>query len=976
MAISTLPKPDADYDADADEKYAPKPDLGAEPTQEQINDMISGLENMLVESAGESSSEESDSAEGGGGSEGKADSKESTNAPAEKKPDTASASDLSEAEQLGKGYTPDSDKKKKGIMGKIQNSSKAKKAAILLGAGTGGAGLILVLFLLLMLASMLKIPDLAQNINDYELERMSRQFADSAQESTNEAIALQGTDEETYTGLRAIYASGQDLKYRMWSKMLNYRPGAILKSLHFGNAEGLGALRYNYSQPDALGRQRLVSVSVIKTGDEGLDAILNGKDEYNTFPMADIGAARYVPGLRSIMKLNNDAQFWADFQDSLDNSLLDFPGQDIGPIVRGLVANQVRKELGISLAAWALSKFKDKTTEPEAEVEETEQRGQAVDQNADNQPDTSSGTDAIDKTTKAVEGAEATAATSDTAVQQAINNNGIFKSVQSALKTGLEESGLDEAASLLNPAEAIAYPICTASAAELNNSGSTIDKQTTQEQSAYYYVASAADQEKAGVMGTDPDAAQELDAAVGGLNDSLGNTMNSNAYIRANGDTVSTSGTLSAEASAGGQFTLADALFGSNAISSMISTITNAVCPIMTNPGLAAALGAVNFASGLADFGSTPALEKTAATAAADATTTTVKSMFVNLITRYLGDNAGRAAEIVYDTGQGTIKSAISLAAITIMARLVVTARAGQMFSGFSEGTDLANEADAGGNLQGSELERVQLFGRPMTETEVCQSNQIDAQDVYAQEASRSAYDRYLSPDYADSLLSRTAVMFGDDFNTSYTSGLLNTVGSTLFRPLTSLGWLSSLFIGKTFADATTDCNDNVTDYGNVQFGWSQDEENLIQSNVTYEPLENEQILTDSGQEAAIAQKYAVCFGYKYNANGNGDFDPTDANGDLVLNDGPDDDGSIGTLLSLGLIIRDQNGNVIDAGDTTGNYGLCSPDNLSYNSTDPLAADPDSASPKYRDMIFRFRLAMRYDTTMDQLSNMQSISSD
>jgi hypothetical protein len=220
--------------------------------------------------------------------------------------------------------------------------------------------------------------------------------------------------------------------------------------------------------------------------------------------------------------------------------------------------------------------------------------------------------------------------------------------------------------------------------------------------------------------------------------------------------------------------------------------------------------------------------------------------------------------------------------------------------------------------------------------------------------------------------------MFGDDFNTSYESGLLNTIGSTLLKPFTGIGWLSTLFMGKTFAAAATDCNDNATDYGNVQFGWSQDEENLLQSNVTYRPLENQQILDQSGEEAAIASKYAVCFGYKYNPDGDGSFDPTDPNGDMVLNDGPGDDGSIGTVLSQGMIIRDVNGNVIDAGDPTQGtgYGTCSPTNLGYKSGDPLSVDSDSASPQYRDMIFRFRLAMSYDTTIDQLTSYESVSND
>jgi hypothetical protein len=48
---------------------------------------------------------------------------------------------------------------------------------------------------------------------------------------------------------------------------------------------------------------------------------------------------------------------------------------------------------------------------------------------------------------------------------------------------------------------------------------------------------------------------------------------------------------------------------------------------------------------------------------------------------------------------------------------------------------------------------------------------------------------------------------------------------------------------------------------------------------------------------------------------------------------------------------------------------------LSYNSTDPLAADTDASSPEKNDMILRWRLAMRYDTTGDQLTSLQAISS-
>jgi hypothetical protein len=933
-------EPNSSYDADADKKYAPgeHDNLGVSP--DQAKQEVADLESMYGAESAPEPTYKSSGEEGG---------KEAPTA-------ATDAGELNEAEQLGKGYTPDKKQEtdKNGLFSKIKNSSKSKKTAALFGSAAGVGGLIAVVVLLLMLASALKIPDLAQNITNYEMARMSRQFADSVAETSDEALALQGTDDATYTGLRGIYQSTKGQVSDMWSKLDNYRPQKIINNLK-SDSNGLG---FNYSKPNAIGRQRLVSVS------------LNGEE----FETADQGFSRFVPGLKQIVKFKNDVSFASDFAPALDQSLMD---QDIGPIIRGLVANNLRKELGISLTAWALGAFKGKNTPAEAQVEETEQRVQDVDGQANEISSTASSSQLASAEQGAEQATEA-AATSDTAVKAAIANNGILQSVQSVIASAFKVTGLGTVLKVADPALAIAQPVCIVYDGSLDKATSTIDKQTTQVQSAYFYVASAADQQKDGVQSNDPDAPEELASAVSGLNDTLGNTMTSNAYIRASGGTVSTSGTMSPEASAAGEFTLLNALIGSNSVASAINAIANVACPILTNTGLAAALAGLNVAAAVGTGGTSDGLEDAAADAATQATTTEAKGIFTNLITRYLGQSAGRGAELLYNTGKGTITSVITVAAMTIVAKLIVLEQSGQMFSGFSMGDDLANAADAGGNVQGNELERTQLFGRPLTETEVCQSDQQDVQYEYAQESKRSAYDRYLSPSYADSLLSRTAVMFGDDFNTSYGSGLLNTIGSTLLKPFTGIGWLSTLFMGKTFAAAATDCNDNATDYGNVQFGWSQDEENLLQSNVTYRPLENQQILDQSGEEAAIASKYAVCFGYKYNPDGDGSFDPTDPNGDMVLNDGPGDDGSIGTVLSQGMIIRDVNGNVIDAGDPTQGtgYGTCSPTNLGYKSGDPLSVDSDSASPQYRDMIFRFRLAMSYDTTIDQLTSYESVSND
>jgi hypothetical protein len=136
----------------------------------------------------------------------------------------------------------------------------------------------------------------------------------------------------------------------------------------------------------------------------------------------------------------------------------------------------------------------------------------------------------------------------------------------------------------------------------------------------------------------------------------------------------------------------------------------------------------------------------------------------------------------------------------------------------------------------------------------------------------------------------------------------------------------------KALAATTAD----TSDYGNVQFGWSDDEENLIDSDNSYLPLENQEVLdraaairpgdpngcaAGEAAEDCISATYGACF--------------TD---------------SIGTLLSSGDIQRDSSGNVIP------NEGLCSPDNLGVD------------NPDYGTLVFRWRLAMSYNTTLTQLT--------
>jgi len=172
------------------------------------------------------------------------------------------------------------------------------------------------------------------------------------------------------------------------------------------------------------------------------------------------------------------------------------------------------------------------------------------------------------------------------------------------------------------------------------------------------------------------------------------------------------------------------------------------------------------------------------------------------------------------------------------------------------------------------------------------------------------------------------------------TAGL--TTGGNLLNPVRSLSSVFAPLLSRV--SAATPVTSANTYCGNVQFGYTAAEKKLMDTDPSYKPLENQLILDENtGIEDQIDAKYKQCF-----------------------------DGSmkIGDMLANGLIRRDQTGNVI-ANDKD---ALCSPNNLSYDSPDPLGNDISSDSPNNHDLIFRYRLAHNYNNTLDQLTSEQTVS--
>lgn len=788
---------------------------------------------------------------------------------------------------VGKGYSGKGGKEK--AKGSLSNDTKRK--VLIIGGITGGAGVGAALVFLFLLASSLAIPDLMQNITTYEFARVTRDYAESERRVTTEKLAIDATDDATNSVLVQKYKNATGKVSEQWSKLDKYRPEKVMKNLVSDNN-----FKITY-QRTALGRLQLKNVRL-------------GDGEY--LPVKRSALQRFTPGLNSVLEFKDSVALSKTIAPSLDAALR---SKDIGPIIRGQVAKKIRQELGINLIAWTLGKYKGKT-EAQARLEEARQKAAAIDEKTPVTDDsvTSTNKEAVEKAQEETKKVLA----DDKLLQQTVDNGGIATSVKSAISDALAKSGLQEAVSIANPIYGVAMPMCIVYDGSLNHSGGTIDTQTTQQQSAYYYLASAGDQQKTGALNTDADQQTELGNAIRATNDDVGDIGQSNAIIRASGNTVDTSGSLSAEASAGGEYTLLDATPGiPGPIASTINSLADSTCPYITNIWGGIGLGVLNIGIGFFSGGSSAAAEEAAGTAA----TTVIENASANLASRLLSKaltKVSNVKDLIYDTG----KSAAKVAAATVIAKLIVNSRCGCINGGLTQGTSLANEADAGGNINAGEQDRQGMYGRALTPSEVVQSDTQDKKDLTAMEQSKSTFERYLATDNANSLLSRMAITVHSDINTSIFRSMIN-LGTMVFRPLTYVGSLFTSIDGNAHAAVLN------THYGNVQFGWSEDEQALINKTESYHSsLENQAALDASGKENDIAGKYDKCF-----------------------------TGKLSDLLVNGDIVRDADGNVIP------DEGTCSPNNLGPN------------NPDYGDLVFRYRLAMQYSNTVGQLTDEQEVTS-
>jgi hypothetical protein len=786
----------------------------------------------------------------------------------------AQSSEKNRAEkQIGDGYVNEG-KAAAGekTPGEKAKASKKKKKFILGGAAALGVGLAMVAALSFL--SLLKLPQLIANIETYEFARLGRNFSDATADITGEKLTLDASEEAgSYAAtLKDTYGS---FRSSTWGKLDKFRPQKILN-----NMQADGQLKY-LTEPvqsrlfPGITRDVLAGVSI-----DGDQILLNKGKWYNYFT-----------------NRTGRLEFSGELTARLEASL-----QDTGTIIRGGVAKDIRDQLGVKLRRWErLTKtYRDAKTAKAAEIKATAEDTETVPSDT---TEVAAITDAESQARKV--GAdclkdevclEQAAATDAGSIQSET-----AKVIASSLGTGV----IEKAVGTLSTIYSVALPACIIWEGSVEKSGPTADASTNRAEKTFYTLASAAHQQKSGQV-----SAQQ----VGALNQEVGDTSNAPSELKAGGKTVDAQFYTNPEASQTQSYTLADALFGHGALGFVFDHVLSPSCPYVTDLRTAGVLAAAETAAKLIP-GEGEGLQG-AEIAATEVITPIVDTAVTN----------AAKSTVFKKIAKGVVRDAILITGGTLLAKFIVLSRMGNMQSTIPSSTDLQVQAHQGGIAHANDLDRKQFYGRSMTRPEVAESNYQDLQDIAFQNSRKSVFERYFSPTNPTSMLANMAVSFNNNFQASFVNILhswFSSLGS-IFHPSSSI--FTGLLPGSQHKALAASVD---TEFNMVQFGWTNEEQNMIRNNPNYySPINNAQIWErqSADTQTKIKKKYDKCF--------------TD---------------SIGTLLANKDIVRDSDGHIVaDQGD-------CAPNNLT------VPANPEA---------FAYRVYMRNQAALDQMNAIQNPTAD
>ena len=260
--------------------------------------------------------------------------------------------------------------------------------------------------------------------------------------------------------------------------------------------------------------------------------------------------------------------------------------------------------------------------------------------------------------------------------------------------------------------------------------------------------------------------------------------------------------------------------------------------------------------------------------------------------------------------------------------------------NGLSRNQSFDNQAEAGAILNAQDIDRQENMGVPMTASGTAQAKVLDTAFTTQQEQSKSAFQRYFAVTNANSFVSRLGELAWAHLNLNSVPSFLLSAGR-IFNPVAAFSSVWNLMQNKTLAAAST--TQDTTDYNIIQYGWTPIEDWHYMHDPDYSLFNDQHMLKQSGQEQTISQQYDMCF--------------TE---------------DIGTLLAGGQIRRDTNANIITNSGTT-----CALDNLSpLNRDDPNVTDPLVFANPMAKLVFRWRVAIRNQNALNNLTDTQNVTFD
>jgi hypothetical protein len=854
----------------------------------------------------------------------------------DEKTSSSSSGEQTEGEPGGGLYNDkeSDDSKSSGRGGRLRKArSAASNNKLFVGLGVGGLGAIAaIIIVLVIIAGAYKIVDFAENVAAWQFARVTGQMAEDTANITREKIGLDSiADDASGNAVRdAIKSAAQAAQGQataVLDKIDSYNPNKIIS-----NFQDEGNLKFNYERTGILKRNVLKSVTI------------NGEDVGITSSTTDISnsfASNNIPGF----KLARDVSFSRDFTPDLISAM---KANEIGPITRARVASQIRSDLDVGLLGWITGKF---AGESEAKANaEIEREAAAVGQgeqlsffddgtlSSSDVPKVAQGSDSgvnnaaqdtlnVEDQDLASAGGAAAAAANPNSTPTVVENE-LTEDASDSAVSGLQNSLLGSALSIANPIYKYAVPLCLIYDGSLQQSGPTMNYDTEQAEREGIWTQAAAGQEK--------DGGDVTGEAVGAVDWKLGDISKSIAEERASGIQTNTSVYASTEASPTGQYTYSVADFLPGGLGSVVDSLSPGICSTLTNVyvgigGGLVALGLTALTGGLdggLDAGAEAGLDAQMTLfspaefdAGADAEAGS-SSFLTRMIGKAQNSNGFAKLSDAKDTVKGfaksTAKSVVAIGALTLVARSLVASEMGGNSSTLATGSSFDDsQADLGTNAYAGQIEQQEYMGAPMTDADLGSDYSANESQLSEENSQGSAYQRYASLSNPNSLISRFAITSSGFLNKSLFSTMLADLGQFLSDPLKSVGTLFSPIFGKANAAAAV-TSDN-TYYGNVQFGFTSQEKNLMDNDPSYGVVENQEILDKSGVENQISSTYGKCF--------------TE---------------TAATMLSNGDLKRSADGDVLD------DSSLCSPNSLG----------PDNMGG----LVFRWRVAEGYNNTLDQLS--------